>query len=312
MRKHQVFVFVGDGLGLAEALVVAVLGLADAVLEAVFDAFDVGVVAGAVGVADFDGDPEALADGLLLAEATGTWMMDVAPTEWPADADMLTVSAAEPGEDVSSAALPAGADEPPPPAVPNSRNPPTAMPANPPVSISPTPRRRSARRSERAFRRSVAAVSSAVSADAPRPPAACEPPRADSSATRLACDPPRAAASTARFACGPRRRVSSSSCARPLPCDPPREPRLSAAFAAARASTRDIARVSPRGAAPGPPSRSSDGTCGRACAFARRGPSTAGMRTVVRASCGFESSSPVAPQPGQDTAPLRCLRQVLQ
>ena len=54
------------------------------------------------------------------------------------------------------------------------------------------------------------------------------------------------------------------------------------------------------------------GLCGRACDFARRGPSTFGMRTVVRESCELDSSSPVAPQPGQDTAPLRCLRQVLQ
>jgi hypothetical protein len=42
---------------------------------------DAGVVAEALGVADFDADADALADALLLAEATGTWMMEVAPTE---------------------------------------------------------------------------------------------------------------------------------------------------------------------------------------------------------------------------------------
>ena len=40
--------------------------------------------------------------------------------------------------------------------------------------------------------------------------------------------------------------------------------------------------------------------------------STRGIRTVERTSCIFVSSSPVAPQPAQDTAPLRCLRHVLQ
>jgi hypothetical protein len=37
-----------------------------------------------------------------------------------------------------------------------------------------------------------------------------------------------------------------------------------------------------------------------------------GIRSVERPSCALESSNPVAPQPGQDTAPLRCLRQFLQ
>jgi hypothetical protein len=37
-----------------------------------------------------------------------------------------------------------------------------------------------------------------------------------------------------------------------------------------------------------------------------------GMVTVDRTSWTLESSTPVAPQPGHDKAPLRCLRQVLQ
>ncbi len=217
---------------------------------------------------------------------------------------MVTVSPAEPGEVVSSAALPVGPLAPPPPAVPKSRNAPTAMPAKPPVSIRPTPLRRSERRSARAWRRSSASSSSAP----PRPPAAaCEPPRADSSA---------------RLACETRREAGSSGVARPLPCEPPRAALpVSAAFAAARASTRDIrgsapaapmTRVLSECREPDAPGGPSSGSGDRACDFARRGPSTFGMRTVVRESCEFESSSPVAPQPGQDTAPLRCLRQVLQ
>jgi hypothetical protein len=161
MMKHQVLVFVGDALGLAEALVDPLVGLAD-VDVGVAEVEDADAVFEALAVADFDADAEALADGLLLADATGTWMMDVAPTECPADADIVTVNAAEPGEEVSSAALPAGVLPPLPPAEPNNRNPPTAIPAKPPVSIRPTPRRRSARRSARARRRSTAS-SSAVS-----------------------------------------------------------------------------------------------------------------------------------------------------
>lgn len=218
---------------------------------------------------------------------------------------MVAVRPAAPEVEDSATALPAGALPPPPPAVPNSRNPPTAMPAMPPVNMSPTPRRRSARRSARAWRRSLPPSSSASSAyeppeppDPPRPPAACEPPRAGSSTGRPACEPPRA----------------------------PR-PWLSAAFAAARASARVIrGSADAAAAAPAAPiacvlseSRKFEpgigacgSTCGRACDLARLGPSTLGIRTVVRASCEFESSSPVAPQPGQETAPLRCLRQVLQ
>jgi hypothetical protein len=217
---------------------------------------------------------------------------------------MVTVRPAEPGEVVSSAALPVGPLAPPPPAVPKSRNAPTAMPAKPPVSIRPTPLRRSERRSARAWRRSSASSSSAP----PRPPAAaCEAPRAGSSA---------------RLACEARREAGSSGADRPPPCEPPRAAlALSAAFAAARASTRDIrgsaaaapmTRVLSECREPDAPGSPSSGSCDRACDFARRGPSTFGMRTVVRESCEFESSSPVAPQPGQDTAPLRCLRQVLQ
>jgi hypothetical protein len=232
MMKHQVFVFDGDGVGLGEALVALVVGVAEAELEAgaVVDAAAVDFAA--VAVADFDADAEALADPLLLAVTTGTCIMDVAPMECPADADMVTVRPAEPGELVESAALPVGPFAPPPPAVPKSRNAPTAMPAKPPVSIRPTPLRRSERRSARAWRRSSASSSSAP----PRPAAAaCEPPRAGSSA-RLACEALRPA--------------GSSAAARPLPCEPPRAALpLSAAFAAARASTRDI-RGSAAAAAP--------------------------------------------------------------
>jgi hypothetical protein len=80
MMKHQVFVSVGDGLGVGEELVFPPLGEV-AVDAGVDDVVDAGVVAEALGVADFDADADALADALLLAEATGTWMMEVAPTE---------------------------------------------------------------------------------------------------------------------------------------------------------------------------------------------------------------------------------------
>jgi hypothetical protein len=62
-----------------------------------------------------------------------------------------------------------------------------------------------------------------------------------------------------------------------------------------------------------------------AAACARRAPSltpaswpspsietTDGMRSVERPSWTADRSRPVAPQPGQDTAPLRCLRQFVQ
>ena len=242
----------GDGVGVGEAL--AVVGEAAGRVPGVVEAEDFG----AVGVADFDADAETLGDADLLAEATGSWMMDVAPTEWPADADIVTVSPAAPGEVVSSAVLPAGALAPPPPATPNRTNPATAIPAKPPVSIRPKPLRRSDRRSALACRRSSCSGSSSAS----RPlEAACEP------------------------------REPLAVCA------------ASAALAAARASTRVI-----RGSA----AAASSGAGGLACDLARRGTSTFGIRTVVREFSALASSSPLAPQPGQDTAPLRCLRQVLQ
>lgn len=67
---------VGDGLGLGGALVVV-----GGALEELTGVGDLEAGAVVAVVADFVGDAEGLCDGLLLAEATGTWMMDVAPTE---------------------------------------------------------------------------------------------------------------------------------------------------------------------------------------------------------------------------------------
>jgi len=72
MMKHQVFVFDGDGVGLGDAVVGEVLGLAEVEPEAGAVAVARGVVFAAVGVADFDGEAEAVADWVGLAEATGT------------------------------------------------------------------------------------------------------------------------------------------------------------------------------------------------------------------------------------------------
>lgn len=175
--KQVVFTSDGVGDGLAAALVVgaaAALVVSDAgLVEAAAGV----VLAEALGVAEADGDAELLADALALALAlmpsVGTYSSEVSAEGPPADdAD---VTGPEPADVVDSACtLPAGVPSPPPVALPNNRNAPTAIPANPPVSISPTPRRFSSRALRRSWLADREAGSSSTAAARPLP--ACEPP----------------------------------------------------------------------------------------------------------------------------------------
>ena len=272
-----------DGDALAEALALADVGEADAVVLLAVALADslVGaelVVVSSVG--DLLGEAEAVAVCVGLAEALVASTDDAA-----ADAETVTVSAAALPEALPSAvatatALLAGAPAPPLPTLPYTRNATTATPAKPPVSISPIPRRFSDRRDARDRRASSAAR-----------------PRLPPSASSAATDIPR----------------------RPPPADLAPLP-LPASLAASASETTEGRGLSARRPPTGPcgpvtrsPSYGSEsGTGSRACDLACPEPLTGGIRTVERPSCTLESSRPVAPQPGQETAPLRCLRQVLQ
>jgi hypothetical protein len=270
--SQQLTVFDGVGLavvpevvGEADAVVLVGVGLADALAGA-----ELGVCCG---VEDLLGDGEAERDGLAealvaLAEVTTS------------DAETVTVNPAPLTEDVllapAATTLPAG--DPAPPALPYTRNTTTAMPAKPPVSISPIPRRFSSRREARG---------------------------------RLAS----AFRSLSSFSC--------FSSLKETPRRPPPADLVSLALLVASASetteSRGLSECRARpasGCAPvtrSPSYGSLSGTGRRPCVLAGRpGPLTDGICTVERPFCTLDSSSPVAPQPGQETAPFRCLRQVLQ
>ena len=149
------------------------------------------------------------------------------------------------------------------------------MPAKPPVSMSPIPRRFSSRR----------AVRGRLPASSFRP-------------------------------------LSSFSSLKETPRRPPPADLVSLASLVASASEttegRGLSECRARPASGcGPVTRSPSygslsGTGRRARDVGRPESLTGGSCTVERPSCTLDSSSPVAPHPGQDTAPFRCLRQVLQ
>jgi hypothetical protein len=134
MRKQKVWVFVGDALLLgwvAEALAEALLAVADADEEAPeLEWLTEGETFGDV----------AEAEALALADV----LRETSVTDVVAAGEMETVDAAElPGalEPEPTTEAPAGESLPLPVWVPpKSRNPTTAMPAKPPVSMSPIPR----------------------------------------------------------------------------------------------------------------------------------------------------------------------------
>ena len=142
--------FEGDG---EAAGVVAVLVGALAVVEVAAAVVDLVATAELVvpcGVGDALGEAEvAVCVGLAEALVASTDVRDDA-----ADADADTDTVSDPGliDEVAAPAatsLPAGLPSPPPTALPYNRNATTMMAAKPPVSMSPTPRRFSARRSAR-------------------------------------------------------------------------------------------------------------------------------------------------------------------
>jgi hypothetical protein len=178
--SQQLWVLDGDGLALVELVAV---GEADAVVlvgAALVDSVATAelVVCSGVGDSLGDGEVEALCVG--LAEAL------VAPAEDAgADAEVAAPLALEVPAEATATTLPAGVPSLLPLVLPYMRNPTKAMPAKPPVSISPIPRRFSPRREARVLRSSSAAcaarpmsslVSSSVSASAENPR---RPPPAD-------------------------------------------------------------------------------------------------------------------------------------
>ena len=215
---------------------------------------------------------EAEAERDGLAEALAA-LADVTTS----DAEIVTVRPAPLTVDVllapAATTLPAGAPEPP-PALPYTRNATTATPAKPPVSMSPIPRRFSSRRAARGRLASSFRPLSSFSSPKETPR---RPPPADlvSLASLVA-----SASETTEG------RGLSECRARPASCCGP--------------VTRSPSYGSP------------SGTGRRACDLGRPESLTGGNCTVERPSCTLDSSSPVAPHPGQDTAPFRCLRQVLQ
>jgi hypothetical protein len=279
----------GEGEALADGLLLAVVGAPAGDVEAgtvlVFVAGALDFVAGAVlGVSLGDGDWLGECDGLAdtLAATAGA---DVRGT----DADIVAVSALAVlvlVVEVIEAALP---DGPPPPAeLPKMRKAITAMPAKPPTSISPIPRRLCECRSARAPRPASASYASTAGCSAVSPAPASKPslsrtsraPRAWELPARVPVPPPSTASETT---------VGRGFSAR----RPPRSERSAG-------ETRS------------PSTGSESGIGSRVCDLGRSEPPTFGIRNVERASCTLESSIPVAPQPGQDSAPLRCLRHVLQ
>lgn len=276
--NQQVCVLDGDGLavgpvlvGEADVVALVAVGLADLLAGAeLVDSCGVGDILG-------DGESEAVCVGLAealaaLSDEAGIVAEIATVNAWLLTVDGLPV--------VTETTLPAG--DPSPPVLPYTRNPTTAMPAKPPVSISPIPRRFSPRRGTRDAR-----ASSAERAPRPRSSSAAtgmprRPPPADLDPLPPSFPLPTASTSETTEGRGRSER-------RPRP-----------------ASSGSLTRSPSYGVASGTGSRPGD------LAAARPGPSAGGICTVARASCTLESSSPVAPQPGQDTAPLRYLRQVLQ
>ena len=259
---------------------------------------------------------EWLAEGETLgevAEADGLVLADVLR-----ETSVIEVVAAGEMEIVDAATL-AGALEPEPTteapadesllspvwAPPKSMNATTAMPAKPPVSMSPMPRSLCESRSARGLLRDPPPPDAlgAADSDADADLAAAFGAGLDAALDAdlgagldadlgavLAC-----AASGAVLACAASGAV--------LAC---------AASGAVLACAASVLAVS--FACDGPGGSSEVGTKLPSAGAGLPGSSfsTRGIRTVERTSCIFVSSSPVAPQPAQDTAPLRCLRHVLQ
>ena len=278
MQKISQQLCVFDGDGLAEAVVL--VGEADAVVlvaEAVADVLAAAELVCCSGVEDLLGDGELEAVCVGLAEALVARAEDAGIV---VETVIVNDAALPVPEPCTATTLPAVDPSVPPPLLPYTRNATTTMPAKPPVSISPIPRRFSCRRAlrdrlassaaARAARRPLSLPSSAT--DMPR-----RPPPADLAAlTPVASSASETTESRGLSVCRPR----PASCSGPVTTSPSYG--------------------------------SASGTGRRAGDLARRGPLTGGNCTGERPSRTLESSRPVAPHPGQDTAPFRCLRQVLQ
>lgn len=196
----------------------------------------------------------------------------------------------------------------PPELFPTRRSAHTTTPAHPPVTANPSPsrldlRRRSARRPPTepcVSEKSVAEAAGIVAVSA------------------SALVPPTFLRSSSRAAAGSRSPVSATSTgcpasgSRPMPrCRP--MPRSGSASRGGRPTGSSATSSAPSPAAASSASASVPGSIAVAGGSTASGTGMRGIRTVERTSCTRSSSSPVvAPQPGQDTAPFRCLRQVVQ
>ena len=273
--NQQVDVLDGDALAVGLALLDEVADLVGEGLADLEGGAEL-VVSCAVGELLGDGELEAVCVG--LAEA----LVTVADT-W-SDAEIVTVSAwwlaVEVRAGAVATALPVG-DPAPLFVVPYTRNATTAMPAKPPVSISPTPRRFSDRR------------------------AVPDPDRRASSFVPFAAREPRSPSSSAKEM--PRRPPPADGGARSGSVASMSETTGGRGLSAGRSGSAGCGPVTRS-----PSYGSGSATGSRAGGLTGSSSATGGMLSVERESCTLESSSPVAPQPGQDTAPLRCLRQVLQ
>lgn len=333
--KHQGddVVAVGLGFGLLEPVDVGLALPEDEGLGDEEGAADVVVWLGLV-----DGDADGLLDeGFGLIEVV-LRPVPMKPEVWAAGMEMIDAAVLRAPEELATAVLGDAAGAPPPPPLPNTRKPTTATPAQPPVTIRPRPRRLGARLPRCSLVPSRSGeVSSSRRVGSGAPERACDA----AGAAPRACE---VGASAVAALCNGSTRVGaglgadgdwrgvtdsgstavgSSATGSTWRTGPERaDGEVGFGRRAGDEAARREARSSgsPSGCASASGSAgsysSSEESGGRAADARRFSPapssSTRGIRTVERTSWTLESSTPVAPQPGHDRAPLRCLRQVLQ